>query len=591
MYGQAERRIGTYGLGERLVARIKLRGMTSPEFFRLSRVKFRAGAHPEDSGAELEPGTVTILVGPNNSGKSLALQEIEMWCRGTDGPFHVIETCEMPLPEDRTQLEEFLSDRKVEQAVMHPDQLPIRSFPISGGGSEGIAQIPLKPGLTSHPPLPFPLHCRNFVLQHFIARLDGRSRFSLADPRPATNLRQPATHHVGALFVNDTERHRVSSMTSRAFSLHFVIDSTMPSSLTMGLTETEPPLEFERAWTDEAIDFFAKNHRPLTEFSDGVQVYTGLVAAVMSLPQLLLLVDEPEAFLHPSLARTLGRDLAALTHERRATLICATHSAEFLIGCLEQVPETAIVRLTYQRGVATARVLSGESVGRLGREPLLRSTQSLRGLFVEAAVVCEADSDRVFYEEINRRLAEADDREGLPDVIFLNAQNWQTIPSIAAPLRKLGVPAAAILDLDTLTVEGEWSKFFSMLGLEEETCASLSERRSECGKLLSALGYFDGKPVAKVKGIDALSSEDAKTVADFLADLAEYGIFVAPVGELENWMKQLGLTNKQTWVVDMLRRLGSAGEAIYVEPGDGDVWEFVEDVARWARDPNRLGIP
>jgi hypothetical protein len=70
-----------------------------------------------------------------------------------------------------------------------------------------------------------------------------------------------------------------------------------------------------------------------------------------------------------------------------------------------------------------------------------------------------------------------------------------------------------------------------------------------------------------------------------------YGIFVVPAGELENWLRPLGVTNKQRWVTEMLVRLGTLGSATYVPPGDGDVWQFVEQIASWTHDPNRMGLP
>ncbi len=102
---------------------------------------------------------------------------------------------------------------------------------------------------------------------------------------------------------------------------------------------------------------FTQGATLISELSDGVQAYTGLVAAVMSLPHRILLIDEPEAFLHPPLAKRLGRDLADLATERDASLVVATHSADFLMGCLEANPNVVIVRLTYENRVATSRYL------------------------------------------------------------------------------------------------------------------------------------------------------------------------------------------------------------------------------------------
>jgi sugar phosphate isomerase/epimerase len=97
--------------------------------------------------------------------------------------------------------------------------------------------------------------------------------------------------------------------------------------------------------------------------------------------------------------------------------------------------------------------------------------------------------------------------------------------------------------------------------------------------------------VIKRDGVDGLEDGPRETVKAFLAELAQYGIFVVPVGELENWLEPLAVTNKQRWVTEMLVRLGTKGTATYVPPGTGDVWEFVESIAAWTNDPARFGLP
>src|SRR5207248_10030214 len=109
-----------------------------------------------------------------------------------------------------------------------------------------------------------------------------------------------------------------------------------------------------------------------------------------------------------------------------------------------------IIRLTYRGGVATARVLRNDDLLKLMRNPLLRSTGVLNGLFYEFVVVTESDSDRAFYQEINERLLRFNPELGIPNCLFLNAQNKQTVRSIIRPLRELGIPAAGIVDIDVL---------------------------------------------------------------------------------------------------------------------------------------------
>ena len=82
------------------------------------------------------------------------------------------------------------------------------------------------------------------------------------------------------------------------------------------------------------------------------------------------------------------------------------------------------------------------------RDPLLRSTNVLNALFHRGAIVCESDVDRSFYQEVNARLLV--DSAGIRDSVFLNAQNKQTVRRLVEPLRKMGIPAVAVVDIDIL---------------------------------------------------------------------------------------------------------------------------------------------
>jgi hypothetical protein len=571
------------------------------DLFRLTEVGFVAGASPSSDGAIALVGNVTLLVGPNNSGKSLALREVAGWASQSSEPPQewpggkVIASVEARWPATPEELESFLRRRAApqsEDAAQH--HIAIHSFPLEQspgmpGGSSGTVHIPrFCPGNS------LAEHCRTNAMSHYMARLDGQSRFGLSEARTLTSLREPASNHLMAI-LRDPELHeRVDSMVVAAFGLHFVVDATQPPTLQVALSDSLPPTGWhERLLADDVVDY-QRRATPITEFSDGVRVFTGLVSAVQSLPHRLLLVDEPEAFLHPTLVRRLGGGLARVARERNANLVAATHSADFLMGCVGEVPETTIVRLTYDAGVATTRVLDGRTVARLVAEPLLRAADALSALFARGAVVCEADSDRAFYDEVNRRLLSADDRIGASDTVFLNAQNWQTTRTIAAPLRAIGIPAAIVLDLDVLLQDG-WGEFFDLAGLDGSAKSELLSERQACRQVLDAMGELGKSPNTikrcKVEGVAGLEAAARRRVDPFLETLRTIGIFVVPVGELEKWLPQFGLTNKQTWVTDMLMRMGTAGGPAFVQPGPGDVWDFVEAIAAWIENPLREGIP
>ncbi len=238
--------------------------------------------------------------------------------------------------------------------------------------------------------------------------------------------------------------------------------------------------------------------------------------------------------------------------------------------------------------MATARSLSAVDLTVLMRDPLLRSTGALRGLFHRAVVITEADSDRAFYDEANRRLQ--DQGRGVPDALWINAQNWQTIPRVMSPLRRLGIPAAAIIDLDTLTEGGPWGAFYDAIAASDQDRASLEASRAAAEAELRGVGPAVYKP----RGTAGLSGNARAIVENCVQALAAFGVFVVPVGELEGWLASLGVARgrKRDWIVATFAALGSdpSGSG-YVQPGEDDVWAFLDGLRSWSANVDRQGIP
>jgi energy-coupling factor transporter ATP-binding protein EcfA2 len=560
--------------------------------FRLKTLSFKAS-----SQLSKEVSPVTVIVGPNNSGKSMALREIMIWAQGDDRERNVIDEIDVEWPPDvataLSELEPF-ETAPAPGEQQPPNSILLSTFRVDGNQERRwVDKVNLAHQLAG---VTDKAWIRATVLQGFTVRLDGRSRFELMQPRAFQDLQESPQHHLAALFQSDDLRGRVREMIEKAFpGRYFVIDPTQGSNFRVRMS-ARPPKDTaeERNWDERAVKFHGEAEL-IEELSDGLVSFAGLVAAAISLPHRILLVDEPEAFLHPPLARQLGSNLASLTKERDASLVAATHSAEFLMGCISSGVEVRIVRLTYEAGVASMRMLAPTELKGLIRDPLLRSTDALSGLFHRGVIVGESDHDRAFYEEINRRLVD-DAERGTTDTFFTNAQNWQTIPRIVGPLRKLGVAAAAIIDLDVICqTRAEWNKFYKVINVDEAVIDALDKQRGGVRDALNALPVSDSNPSYKKVGISRLNSSQKRKAKSLFKELAKYGVFVVDVGELESWLPSLDLTKsrgKGGWIVKAFEKLGSSPDTeAYVTPGKTDVWAFMDKIAAWINDPNRLGLP
>ena len=429
-----------------------------------------------------------------------------------------------------------------------------------------------------------------WYLSYNTLMLDGRSRIDLIKDQDAGDLLQPPQTSFQMLFRDNTRRAEVRRIVNEAFSAHLVIDPTKLGKLRLRLSSKAPTSEVqERGIHEESVQFHG-DALSIQQASDGVKAFAGMITEIVAGDPAVLLIDEPEAFLHPALSFKLGKEIALASSGSEKRLFVSTHSPTFVMGCIQSGAPINIVRLTYRSGVATARLLASQELLALMRNPLLRSTRVLEGLFYECVVVTEADADRAFYQEINERLLGLKPEWGIPNCLFLNAQNKQTVPTILHPLRKLGIPAVGVVDIDVLKDGGAtWIKFLGggfVPALEHQ---SLGILRAKVRDKLDATG----NNMKRDGGLDILEGGDKEAAENLCEKLAEYGLFVVKKGELESWLPSLGASGHgPAWLIDVFQKMGEDPEdQSYLRPGVDDVWSFVAEIRRWLSDPSRKGIP
>jgi ABC-type cobalamin/Fe3+-siderophores transport system ATPase subunit len=547
----------------------------------LTEVTLKFSEHEDLS---LPTNGITIFVGPNNSGKSLVLKEIEE------------AFISNPFPQNTRILKDFeirwLSNAEIDIEIAKHPQSEFTGIPV---GHIQIGRINPNGGreatnlhIDSLKQIGAQKQNKSWWVSQFarwgLLRLDGRSRFNLTNDQAGGDLLSPPQNVLSHLFQDQRSRSRVKELIKDAFGLVFSIDPTNLGQLRIRLSR-EGSLEDEQSLNEKARAYYRKAIH-IKDASDGVQAFTGIVTAVISGEYHTILIDEPEAFLHPPLARKLGTSLARLAMERGGALLASTHSADFLMGCIQATKDVRVVRLEYSGEKSRGRMVDPVELENLFRSPLMRSANAISGLFYDGVVVAESDNDRSFYSEIYHRLAALD--SDYPSILFINAQNKQTIKNIIAPLRKFGVPAAAVPDIDILKDGGRtWLEWLDAAHIPELLHTGFSAQRA------SIKNYFETAEIDMKAhgGVNALPLAERQAAEHLFSTLADYGVFAVQRGEVENWLPSLDVPGKKTdWTVAMLERLGSdPADDKYVRPANDDVWEFVRGIVKWVRNGSRKG--
>lgn len=550
----------------------------------LKSLNIKFGHLSNQQKLNIDLNNITIFVGPNNSGKSLILKEIEQYITTVNKEnLLIFDDFEFDFPSIE-DLNSFFStfEHKNSGSTSPPGYKIFGRLNINKGIIE-TTQLhveSMKDMVNRKDNANRQSIIQNFI-KYYLIRLDGSTRFELTKPKATSDLLSFPTSHLMALFIDDNARYRIRDLLFDAFGLYFVIDPTSMAQFKVRLSSRPPKDKNEEQSLSEDSRQFHHQAKDIEEFSDGVKAYTGLLTAVFSSNYKVMLIDEPEAFLHPPLARKLGKCLAELAPSRNGNLIVSTHSPDFIMGCIQSGKNVNIIRLTYNNQISTANLLDSDELLTMMRDPLLRSTGVLSSLFHESVIITESDADRSFYQEINERLLN-ENRNGVNSCLFLNAQNKQTISRIMRPLRELGIRTAAIVDIDVIKEGGQpWTNLLRSAMVPETLFDSLNILRSQ------VKGYFNesGKDMKKDGGLSILSGDRLAACQSLFYQLAQYGIFVVPNGELESWLKNLESSGHgPNWLMKIFDKMGSdPGGTGYLKPGNNDVWSFMEVISTYLK--------
>ena len=145
------------------------------------------------------------------------------------------------------------------------------------------------------------------------------------------------------------------------------------------------------------------------------------------------------------------------------------------------------------------------------------------------------------------------------------------------------------VDVDFVKDGGEvFTKALSAVCVPATLHESLQNMRSKVKAAFEATG----REMKREGGLALLQGDNKALAEKLFSDLAEYGLFVVPGGELESWLKLLECTGHgPNWLIQVFGKMGSDPlDVNYVKPTTGDVWDFIRGIQKWVNDPRRKGM-
>jgi hypothetical protein len=559
-------------------------------------------------GTVVHPGALTIIVGPNNSGKSRALRDIETLTTGGKRPHVVVSSVEFPMPQG---IEEFFEAYEIEPHIDDNNNVFLR-----GLSSNLTSEHNIHVGHSWKQDLEHLLSEVNKYSISTFAEWFGHtfvSMFSTEDRlkiiKETESAERGITQNILQAFYKEGPaiEEKVRDIIKEAFQKDLRLDysSLRKILLRIGDNLSSAPLD-----PREALPYYSTIEK-LDDQGDGIRSFVATVLTILVGNRPVLLLDEPEAFLHPPQAFRLGEVIAQHSRADRQVFV-ATHSSEFLRGVLSQRHDVTLVRVDRVGASNAIKVLNSDGVARFANDPLLSSTRILDGLFYKGAIIVEADADAVFYQRLGRQLVEADNYH------IAHAHNKQTVAKVLEPYQSLGIQYAAIVDFDVIRVQKEFVALIKEFQFTEaqrdkllllqsqivsyiENVSAVNLLKSVISELereLETIKCHDSDPDSalslllgnlkrvresgsswkryKKEGRFALDQANQAAFDELYLICAERGLFIVPVGELEGWLVNHGVdytSNKSNWIVTALEKIPELTPNAQAEP-----WRFLQSV-------------
>ena len=541
--------------------------------FQITKLTFSGGEE-----VLLEKDSLVLLVGPNSSGKSTALTNIEQCLHPPGSTGHlVVDSATLDLEGEIDEFREWISSN-------YPDT--IRNFQkVYVTKGQAVADKALDADWKNQ---------IGAVIQFLCHRLNTDERLQIVKPKPRIARTTDPSEYIHVLQVDTDLLDKVSAEVRDAFKNDLIINWSGDRKVWFHVGDEPDRGEKNDRVSSTYLDELEKLPR-IEQEGDGIKSFVGCLLGVLCGAHKVLMVDEPEAFLHPPQARKLGRLLAETAAERKRQVIAATHSPDVVIGALTSTKPVAVCRVERDDDNNHAYLLDSNQLSELWSKPLLQSTSAINGVFHKGVVVCEADSDCRFFEALLARIESSQKFNQAPDLYFIHGGGKSVIDVLVKAYRSLNINTVGIADFDALRVQAE---FVQILESFDTTLDPISgDYNSAVAALndlppITSVKDFSEKATGLTKVVEEGGELSSKTKGEFIellsqsakwSDAKKYGInkliggahtacknvldhcsgngfFVIREGELESFWRE-GPASKSEWIAQAIELINSDQES------------------------------
>lgn len=547
---------------------------------------------------EMKPKQINVIVGPNNSGKSRFLKEIRDFLTGDNKDLKIIKEIKYPFPKDFLEFDEayditskMLQDsygnwilnsytNKPNQVLNLSDSLEnyfsrSRST-FCGDWKDFIART-----IHEKEEMNFLNWCGPLFFQY----LGTEERLTICKAQKNYGLNTSMNNYLSSFKFHEELLEKLALKTRKIFKKDIYLDDrTLGEKIALRVGENFEKFRKVKIEEEEAKELLRENL--LDEEGDGLKSFVSTFLSLNFNKKDILLLDEPEAFLHPPLARQVG-EMIGECGEKENIIFVATHNVEILKGILSKNQNVNVIRITRSnKNENEFKLLDTTLLQEVLLDPLLRTSRVLEGIFCEKVVITEAEADEIFFQETIEKIFP---ESGL---FFVHGQNKQTLVNIANLYKEIGVKYEIITDFDVLRVPKEFSAFLEIMEFEEKYKQKLISYTNKLREIINNsvennnLGQKELKEIQKKKrdevyhkkGIQFFEEEMQLKIQKTIKELSNQHLHIISTGELETMLTSFAVSykEKKDWIVEAIKKVDELTKEDFIK--EENIYSFVKKI-------------
>lgn len=553
----------------------------------------------KDGTKNIIPKKINVFVGPNNSGKSRFLKEIRDYLSGDYRDIKIISEIKHPFPDSLSDMEDVyeISSKMIKDfygnwMLKSYSSKPTQSFDMnitmdsyftrnmntfSGEWHEFLSGIIERKNKEEF---------FNWFGNLFYQYLGTEERLTICKLQRNYGFNNANINYLSSFKFQSSLLIELSDKVKQLFNKDIYLDTqTLGDGLLFRVGEN---FDYVRNKTldnqNDALKLFSE--KTLDEQGDGLKSFVSTFLSLKCDQNDLLLLDEPEAFLHPPLARQLGEMIGDFQDENR-TVFIATHSIEILKGILSKNQDVNVIRITQpEPDKNEIKILDQTILNSILSDPLLRVSRVLEGVFCEKVIITEAEADELVYQELIEKI--------FPEsgMFFAHGQNKQTLAQIAKLYQEIGIDYEIITDFDVLRVSSELNEFLSNMPLDECQKQKIREYSNALREMINNSVEFNGLTEKEIssaqkhkrdevyhkRGIRFFDEDTSEKIVSTLEMLSTYHLHILKNGELETLLEAFGLEykEKKKWIVDAINKIAEINKDEI--SSESELYKFLEKV-------------